>query len=366
MKITKVEAIVVGIPYEHGAPKPVMGTGQTRQTMDAVYVKVSTDEGLVGWGEAFGFAVCRTTAVVVSTILEPLTVGRDPIARDALMDDLARRTQSLGRTGPGAFALAGLDIALWDIAGKAAGAPIHRLLGGARKSVIPAYASVLKTGGDLGLVEKQIGRAIERRFGAMKLHERSTEAMAHARKLLGPNFYLAMDTNCAWTLDEATTACHALEPLGLAWVEEPTYPADDYATMAELRRRTSVPIGAGELMATLKEARGQMEAGAVDIFQPDVTRMGGLTGAWRALQLAAELGVRGDPHSPYYGPGLIASLHLAAVLEEDVRCEHFFSDLEASPLGEAVVPVDGLFRVPTGPGLGVEVDEAVLARYRVA
>ena len=366
MKVTKVEAIVVGIPYEHGAPKPLMGTGQPRATMDAVYIKVQTDEGVTGWGEAFGFAACRVTAVVVTTILAPLAEGRDLADREGLMEDLYRRFQSLGRTGPGAFALAGFDIALWDIAGKRVGKPIHRLLSDVGRTSIPAYASVLKTGGDLHFVTKLTSRAIERGFGAIKLHERSIEAVAAVRKLVGPDFPLMMDTNCAWSLEEATTACQALEPIGLAWIEEPTYPADDYKAMAELRRRTRVPIAAGELLATLKEARSLIEAEAVDIFQPDVTRMGGVTGVWGALQMAEELGVRGDPHSPYYGPGLIASLHVAAAQHDEVKCEYFFADLEASPLGDAVVPKHGVFAVPNGPGLGVDVDEPLLMRYRIA
>jgi D-galactarolactone cycloisomerase len=366
MKITQVEAIVIAIPYEHGAPKPVMGTGQPRTTMDAVYVRVDTDQGVTGWGEAFGFAACRATAVVVETVVAPLAVGRDPTDIDALMSDLHRRCQSLGRNGPGAFALAGLDIALWDIAGKMAGKSICQMLGGGSKKSVPAYASVLKTGGEIEYVRKLARRAVERGFGAIKLHERSPKAVAAARELLGPHFAIMMDVNCAWTLEEATQACREFEPLALDWLEEPIYPADDFAAMAELRQRTSVPIGAGENFATLKEAGACLEAKAVAILQPDVIRMAGITGAWKALQLAHKHGARGDPHSPYYGPGLIASLHLAAALPEEISCEHFFADLEASPLGDMIFPRKGRFAVPDGPGLGIEVDERILKRFRVA
>jgi D-galactarolactone cycloisomerase len=365
MKITQIEPIIVAIPYELGVPKPLMGTGQPRTTMDALYIKVDTDEGITGWGEAFGFAACRATATIVSGILAPLAVGRDPRDIPVLMDDFYRRFQSMGINGPAAFALAGFDIALWDIAGKIVGQPIHRLLGGPGRESIPAYASILRTGGEPDHVRQSITKARERGYKAAKLHERTIPAVAAARSLVGEHFPLTLDTNCAWTFDQAVDMCQALEPFDLGWVEEPTYPASDYIAMAKLRQATSIPIAAGENLGSLSEAMQILDADALDILQPDVIKMGGITGAWKALALAAEHGVRADPHSPYYGPGLIASVHLIAALPDDLMAEFFFADLAASPLGDIIYPVNGRMAVPDGPGLGVEVDMKILNRYRV-
>jgi L-alanine-DL-glutamate epimerase-like enolase superfamily enzyme len=365
MKITHVEPIVVAIPYEHAAPKPLMGTGQPRTTMDALYIRVDTDQGVSGWGEAFGFAACRATATVVSGTLAPLAVGRDPSDIPALMSDFHRRFQSMGRNGPASFALAGFDIALWDIAGKIAGEPVHRMLGGPGKTHIPAYASVLRTGGVPEHVRRLAADALGRGFRHFKLHERTVEAVAAARAVLGGEVPVMLDTNCAWTLEEAIEMARRLEPFDLRWIEEPIYPAEDFESMARLRRTTGIPIAAGENIGSLNEIRLMIEAGAVDIAQPDVIKVGGITDTWKALALAHQRGVRGDPHSPYYGPGLIASLHLIAALPDEIWGEFFFADLEASPLGDIIYPRDGRFTVPQGPGLGIDVDEKVLRRYRV-
>ncbi len=366
MKITHVEPIIIAIPYEHAAPKPLMGTGQPRTTMDALYIKVETDEGVTGWGEAFGFAACRATATVVEHILAPLARGRDPRNIPALMDDFHRRFQSLGRNGPGGFALAGFDIALWDIAGKIAGLPIHRMLGGdGAKTRVSAYASVLRTGGATEHVRALVKDALSRGYTRVKLHERTVAAVAAAREIAGDGVPLMLDVNCAWTADEAIDMARRLEPFDLKWIEEPTFPADDFEAMARLRRTTKTPVAAGENLGTVNDIRHAVEAGAVDIAQPDVIKIGGITETWKALALAHDLGARGDPHSPYYGPGLIASLHLVAAMREEIPAEFFFADLAASPLGDVIYPRDGEFVVPRGPGLGVEVDEDILARYRV-
>jgi hypothetical protein len=132
MKIRKVEATHVAIPYQHGGPLSVFGFGTTRATMDSVYIRVDTEEGVTGWGEAFGFGACPVTAAAVNRVVAPLAIGREAEDIGALVQDIRRRAQNMGHNGPVGFALSGFDTALWDIAGKRAGQPIHRLLGGAR------------------------------------------------------------------------------------------------------------------------------------------------------------------------------------------------------------------------------------------
>jgi L-alanine-DL-glutamate epimerase-like enolase superfamily enzyme len=366
MKITRVEPIFVAIPYEHGAPKPARHGMGAWDAQPILFVKVETDEGVVGWGEAFSHASTPVTKVAVSEIVAKLVVGRDPTDLAVLMRDLTRRTQSMGRNGPVQFALSGLEIALWDIVGKVAGQPLWQLLGGEWKETIPAYASLFRIGTP-ELVGTVAANAVARGYRAVKLHEHSVEAVAAAREAIGPDIALMVDTNCYWDSPETIVAiCKELEPYNLAWLEEPLYPADAYDELASVRKAVNVPIAAGENLGNYNDVRAIAAARAVDVLQPSVCKMGGITDLWRAISFAAHYpDVRVVPHSPFLGPALVAAIHIIAAMPNEVACEHRFCDLEASPLGDAVVSKDGRLRVPDGPGLGFEVDETVIAKYRV-
>jgi L-alanine-DL-glutamate epimerase-like enolase superfamily enzyme len=365
MKITKVEPIRIAIPYEHGAPKPGLdGMVGTRTTQGAVYIRVETDEGIVGWGEGFGFAACAVTHAAMTRAVAPLAIGRDATNIPALMDDLQRSLKNMARNGPVGFALSGLDIALWDIAGKIAEKPIHALLGGTTKSRIPAYASLLRLNTPEH-VTRVCANALSRGYKHIKLHERTVEAVAAARAAIGPGVSLMLDTNCQWDLDQALAMAARLRPYDLAWLEEPIYPPDDFEALAELRRTAGMRIAAGENLGNLMDIRHILAAGAVDIVQPDAAKMGGITEIMKALALAEAAGIEAEPHSPLYGPALIATLHVIAAMKREILCEFYYADLEANPIGSIAAPRDGYFTVPQGPGLGIEVDENLLARYRV-
>jgi D-galactarolactone cycloisomerase len=365
MKIRKVAATHVAIPYQHGGPTTVFAIGSARATMDSVYVRVDTDEGVTGWGEAFGFGACPVTVAAVERVVAPLAIGRDTDDIAALLHDIRRRVQNMGHNGPVGFALSGFDTALWDIAGKQAGQPIHRLLGGAHKSRIPAYASLLRLNTPEH-VRNLCAAAMARGYRDIKLHERTVETVAAAREVTGPDLPLMLDTNCTWTVDEAIEMATALRPFDLTWLEEPLYPPDDHAGLARIRREGGVPTAAGENLGNVNDFRQMLDADAVDFMQPDTNKIGGITEMRKAIDLARARGVAVDPHSPFYGPGLIATLHLiAAMPEQDVMGEFFYADLEASPIGDIIYPRDGYFAVPDGPGLGIEVDEKILQRYRV-
>ena len=365
MKITRIEPIFLKIPYDHGAPKPASHAMGAWDMQPILLVRVETDAGLTGWGEAFGHASTPVTITAITEIVAKLAIGRDPTDIAALMTDLTRRTQSMARSGPVQFALSGLDIALWDIAGQRQGKPVWQLLGGReRKASIPAYASLFRLGAP-DLVAKVAGAAAARGYGAIKLHEHSVEAAAAARAAIGPERALMMDTNCHWDSPEAIVAiCRELEPQDLAWLEEPLYPVDSYDVLAETRRKVRVPFAAGENLGNLNDARWLTAARGVDIVQPSVAKIGGISAAWQAIAHVESQGLRAVPHTPVLGPALVATIHMIAALPHEVMCEHRFCDLEASPLGGAVVARAGRLAVPDGPGLGFAVDEAVLRAYR--
>jgi len=366
MKITKVEPIFVGIPYDHGAPKPQRHGIGAWDVQPILFVKVETDAGITGWGEAFSHASTPVTRTAISEIVAKLAVGRDPTDIAALMADLTRMTQSMARSGPVQFALSGLDIALWDIAGKVAGQPVWRLLGGKEhKPTIPAYASLFRLGTP-EYVARVAANAKARGYRHIKLHEHSVETVAAARAAIGPDVSLMVDTNCYWDNPDAIIAvCKALEPYNIAWLEEPLYPADAYDVMARIRRAERVPLAAGENLGNYNDVRWIADAKAVDVVQPSVAKIGGITELVRALAYLKDRGIRAVPHSPFLGPALVAAIHVIASMPDDIWCEHRFCDLEASPLGDAVVSREGRLPVPDRPGLGFEVDMSVIEKYRV-
>ena len=364
MKIIRVEPILIAVPYEHGGPKPMRPFGPWTH-METLFVRIDADAGLTGWGEGFGFAASPLTREAVSRMVAPLCVGREFSDVPSFMTDLQRKLHAMGRHGPVSFALAGIDIALWDLLGKAKGVPLHRLIGEATRQRIPTYASLLRYGKP-ELVARFTRQAVERGYRAIKLHEHLVETVAPGREAAGADIALMVDTNCAWTADEALAMARKLKAFNLAWLEEPVDPVDDYDAMARIRRETGVIVAAGENIGTVGEAQRAMELGALDIFQPSVTKIGGIATMCKAIAMAQQRGVRVMPHSPYFGPGLIATLHVIAACLPDSMCERFYCELEATPLGAAIEARDGHMQVPQGPGLGIDVDEAVIARYRVA
>lgn len=364
MKITRVEPILIAVPYEHGGPKPMRPLGPWTH-METLFVRVETDAGLVGWGEGFGFAASPLTREAVMRVVAPLCLGRELLDVPSFMTDLRRKLHAMGRHGPVSFALAGIDIALWDIAGKMQNAPIHRLLGGATRDRIPTYASLLRYGKP-DLVARYVAEAVARGYRLVKLHEHLIETIAPGREAAGPDIAIMVDTNCAWAPEEALEMAHKLKPYDLYWLEEPVDPVDDYDTMARIRRETGMTIAAGENIGHAAEARHAIETDALDIFQPSITKIGGIIAMGKAIDVAKERGVRVMPHSPYFGPGLIATLHVIAAWLPDSLCERFYCELEETPLGDAITARDGHMRVPQGAGLGIDVDESVIARYRVA
>ena len=364
MKITRVEPILIAVPYEHGGPKPMRPSGPWSH-METLFVRIDTDAGLTGWGEAFGFAASALTREAITRVVAPLCTGRDFSDVPTFMGELQRKLHAMGRHGPVSFALAGIDIALWDIAGKAQSLPVHRLLGGASRDRIPTYASLLRYGKP-DLVARYTEEAIARGYTSIKLHEHLVETVAPGREAAGPDIAIMVDANCAWAPDEALVMARKLKAYDLAWLEEPVDPVDDYDTMARVRRETGMAIAAGENIGHAAEARLAIEHGAFDIFQPSVTKIGGIIAMRKAIAVAQQHGVRVMPHSPYFGPGLIATLHVIAAWLPDAMCERFYCELEATPLGDTIMARDGHMKVPQEAGLGIEVDESVIARYRVA
>ena len=278
MKITRVEPILIAVPYEHGGPKPMRPFGPWTH-METLFVRIDTDAGITGWGEAFGFAASALTREAILRVVAPLCIGREFTDVPAFMADLQRKVHAMGRHGPVSFALAGIDIALWDIAGKAQNVPIHRLLGGATRDRIPTYASLLRYGKP-DLVGRYTAEAIGRGYTAIKLHEHLVETVAPARKVAGPNIALMVDTNCAWAPDEAVAMARKLKVYDLAWLEEPVDPVDDYDTMARIRRDTGVYHCRAKISAMPPRRACAVRAWRARIFSSPVSQRSAASSPW--------------------------------------------------------------------------------------
>jgi L-alanine-DL-glutamate epimerase-like enolase superfamily enzyme len=363
MKIAAIESFHISVPYDFGNTASNAAATQWPK-METLFVKVTTDDGLVGWGEGFGLAACGITKLAIDKAVAPLAVGRDAADIAALMRDLAYRQRNCSRNGPVGFALSALDIALWDIAGKRAGTPLYRLLGGTETvEHMPAYASLLRYG-NADVVRKNSAKAVERGYREVKLHEIGLAEICAARKAIGPDIALTVDASCAWTVPRAVDIANKLKPCRLKWLEEPLWPPEDYAGMARLKKDSGVATAAGENAGTLADIAQLLGAAGVDYIQPSITKIGGVSAMRIIADMARQSGAKVAPHSPYFGPGLVATIHVAASLPEKPTIERFYLDLEASPLGALVEAPGGFMRVPQGPGLGIDVDEAVLRKYR--
>ena len=364
MKITRVESMVLNLPMVIEGATPMLG-GRARTSIDMLLVRVDTDQGITGWGEAFGHRIFPATRAAIDTLLGPMCVGRDPSAISALNDDLQRVLHGVGRNGPTIYALSGLDIALWDIAGKVAGQPLYRLLGGSPRADLPAYASLLRYG-TANAVAHYTGQALGRGYRYIKLHEITVPEVKAARDVAGPGVPIMVDTNCPWTVREAIDMARRLAPLDLHWLEEPVWPPENLAGLAEVRARGGIPTAAGENYGTVWEFRRACEAGAITYAQPSVTKIGGVTEVRRVMTVADAFGVQVVPHSAYFGPGLIASIHCIAAMPTESLVERFYCDFAENPLGDAIHPKGGRIAVPQGPGLGVDPDPRLLEKLRTS
>lgn len=364
MAIRSITALPIALPFEVPGPRPLFA-GKPRESVPTLLVRVETSDGIVGWGEAFSHAAWQPTATALTEVVAPLALGRDERRIEALALEFQKTLHLFGRSGPITYALSGLEIALWDIAGKAMGQPIHALLGGARRTTLPGYASLPRYT-DPAAVARVAAAAVARGYRAVKLHEVGVEQVSESRKAVGPDVALMMDTNCPWTAEEAIEMAARVRPFDLFWLEEPVWPPEDHAGLARVRRGGGIRTAAGENAASPAECAALMAAGAVDFIQPSVTKIGGIAAWAQVARQAAAHGVATVPHSPYFGPGFVATLHLCATLESEAMVERMDFELPANPMGAAIVAQDGRFAVPQGPGLGVDPDPGIVARYRVA
>ena len=286
MIIVGIEPIPLRIPFNAGTRSDASAWGESNlPAADSLLVKVTTDEGLIGCGEAFGFRAVASAKLAIDQLIAPLCLGKDATRIEPLMLDVQRKLHVFGRGGALVFGMSAVDIALWDIAGKAANMPLSRLLGGGAAD-LGTYASLVRYSNP-SLVRTGVRRAIDAGFGTLKLHEIELAAVHAAREEAGPDIQLTLDVNCPWSLDEARLFAEELRPVKLKWLEEPLWPPENFGGLAELRRTSGIPIAAGENIYTLMDFERLLETKAVDFIQPSPAKMGGSANCAKSSRLRA-------------------------------------------------------------------------------
>lgn len=369
MKITHVICQVLRIPQIEA---------KTASSQDSVLVRVRTDTGLEGIGEADSSPEMVKAAIDapfshnIMCGLRQLLVGEHPLENERLWQKMYRRTMYAGRRSVMITAMAAVDMALWDLKGKYLGEPIHRLLGGKQHDRILAYASILfgRNGDETAKIARRWSeagyRAVKFGWEPMGQNERlDIELVAGARRGLGDEATLLIDAGCVWDARTALQRAAAFSEYRIGWLEEPLWP-DDYAGYRWLRDRSPVPIAAGEEECGRQSFAPLIDRRALDIYQVDISR-NGFTEAAYVRQRVEEIGARLCNHC-YTSPVTVAaSLHWLSTC----RDAFLFEDcVEDSPLRhdlttERVQARDGYITVPDGPGLGVTLDEEFVSRHLI-
>jgi len=340
---------------------------------ETTLVKVSTDEGVVGIGEAHAPPVASITRGIVDDLLGPILIGEDPLQIEVLWEKMYSSMRLRGHnTGFMLEAIAGVDIALWDLAGKALGQPIYRLLGGPFRESIPVYAS----GVPGATVEERVAavrRFVGQGYGAIKASvgrgdvDDDLEVIRILAEAVRGEADLLVDAHGAYDVATAVRAGRLMESWGVYWLEDALCP-EDVSGYAALCQALDLAIAAGETVCTRYQFRDWLERRAVDVILPDVCRAGGISEGRKIANLADTYGVPWCAHvSIGSAVHLAAALHLAAATPNFLICEY---PSTPNPLGDALLraplaPVGGQIRLPEGPGLGIEFDEEALAAHRI-
>jgi len=369
MKITEVELICLNLPEK----KEIADSSQ-----DAVVVKVHTDEGIIGVGE-----IDSHPSIVKAVVEAPMShrdshgvaellVGEDPFDREVLWQKVYKKTAHYGRRGIAIQVIGGIDIALWDIVGKVCGKPIYKLLGGCFRNKVQAYASALFPEDPREIV-KQIANYVEIGFKGVKFGwgafgletSKDIQLVKAAREAVGKDIKLMVDAGEQWDASTAIERARKLEEYNPFFLEDVLSP-DDLNGYAKLTRATSLRIAAGEAETTRFPYRDLIEKGNVDVIQPDVTRVGGISEAQKIAWMAHDRGVMFIPHCWSTDILVAATLQLLAAIPQESLLEFCVTN---KPLRKNLIvepfsiSKEGFVKVPEKPGLGIELNEEIIKKY---
>ena len=366
MKITDVQTLRLRAPIP--ADGQVFSRSGVRSSRSATLIRIDTDEGISGLGSASGNG--ELIEAIVGKVLKPLLLGMDPTDIDAIWDKAYMRGghKEFGTRGVGVVALSGVDIALWDILGKARGVPLYQLLGGKCRDQVPVYATALYPE-EPSKVAKRARAFAEQGFHGVKIKvgfdlDQDIRIVRAVRAELGNDFVIMTDANQGYSVDVALKASDAFADCGAFWLEEPLF-VEDIEGHAILREKGRTPIAVGENLNMLYGFENFIVRGAVDFIQPDVARAGGISEIKKISALAAKHKVPVSFHTWGDGVALAASVHLSAAIENCIVMEldYTYNPLREELLREPFKVKDGFLLPPEKPGLGIELDQSALEHF---
>lgn len=361
----------------HDLDAPFQSSFSTFRSRTHCLVEIICDDGLIGWGECLGPA--DINAAVVKSMAK-IIVGRNPLDIEPIWLDVYNQYRDQGQRGPIHTALSGIDIALWDIAGKHFSAPIYQMMGGAHRTQIPAYA----TGGfrpegrdHTEHCANEMAGYVAEGFKAVKIKigygiESDIATIKAVREVIGPKIALMIDANHGYDAIDATAIGNRAARYNIEWFEEPVIP-EALSSYQDIRRSQPIPVAGGETWHGRWAIAQALDAGAVDIIQPDVCGVGGLSEARKIITLADTHHVRLVPHVWGTAVALAAGLHYHAIIppappSHEARSPHLEFDRTHNPFRQAIIskPIEhanGMIEVPDGPGLGIEIDRGALEEF---
>jgi len=364
MKVTDIQGIMISIPLR----KPTSMSNKTVTAREYIVTRVFTDEGIIGSAYTLGGTVVLTA---VNDTLKPLVMGEDPFDTERLWDKMFRTSLTVGRKGAVIRALSTIDIAFWDIKGRALNQPLYKLLG-AYTDRVPVYSSggYYRQGESFQQMADEMAGIVQRGFTGIKIKvgalsfKEEVERLKTLRRTVGDQVEIMVDANCAWNdLSYACKIMRAFEEYKISWFEEPVLP-DNFRGGAELAATFETPIATGEQECTRWGFRDLIEHRAADILQPDVAVVGGVTEWMKVAALASAYDL---PLASHYFHDV--HVHLMASVSNALMAEYFPLDLDImvfdTVVKEPLKPEKGYLPVPNRPGLGMELDEEKMKRYRV-
>lgn len=375
MRIAAVKTHVLGAPIK----EPFAWSFNKTSARGSCIVEIVSENGVSGWGECFGPSALN--AAIVGAYA-PYLVGQDAFATELHWQTLYNQFRDQGQKGLSITALSGVDIALWDLKGRLWEEPVHRLMGGALRREVRAYATGTYrrgTGDPVDYISEEVRGYVREGFHAVKLKigfgvEEDTRLIKATREAIGPRVGLMLDANHGYDAIEAIELGRRVAPLNIGWFEEPVVP-DDLDSYVAVRQGQPIPVAGGECEFTRWGFREVLVRRAIDILQPDTCAAGGLSECKKIADMATAFGVRYVPHVWGTGIGLATALNLLAVLPHTpprhTPLEPILEfDRSEHPFRQAVLtaPLEhegGVVRIPDGPGLGIDIDRAALDRFRV-
>jgi L-alanine-DL-glutamate epimerase-like enolase superfamily enzyme len=370
MKITKITAIPLSYRLPEGKTVK-MGIGSTTKR-DTIIVRVETSDGIIGYGESHPGRGPGAVTSLINNTLAPMLLGMDAHDTIGVWQRVHRmQLSSHGQGAAAAMGLSGIDMALWDIRGKAANLPLYKLLGGSKRR-IPAYAGGIALGFQpKESLAEEAQRYVQQGYKALKLRigdsaKADIERVIHVRQVLGDDIDILTDANTAYTIADVRRVFPVLADIKAGWLEEP-FACNDFASYRAAAAITPlVPIAAGENHFTRFEFAQMIESGAVQVWQPDLSKTGGITEGIRIAAIASAWRIPLHAHSSATGINHAATLHFLAATENAGYFESCVS--EYNPLRDMFgktyeIGEDGCVEPPAGPGLGLDIDESVFDQF---